>query len=366
MISKSDIEHNQHENLDYVFHYTSYDNAFKIVVTNTLWAHQLSCMNDPIEFRHLGNNLSSTGNIKFDKFKKKHNELTISNNKRNNSIRILSFSVDDVHHNDKFFNNCVAFNNNLNCGWARTGMWAHYRDRHKGICLIFNRQKLINAAKKNNEVKCVDKKIEYSNNFNDFKEAFSVDLNTNNSNEDFTNFYMTKDKQDFLFKKCIDFVSEQEYRFLFISDSFNENQPYKFNFENALEGMIFSDCFDENNFDGLKSLSTKFNIPVFRLQWEYGTPEIYDFYNNNTDNLTQRMQIFIEINKYLQSKKIEGKEYAVLKCLDIRKWENIDKICSNHNSRNICHAMKEIHDFEIINTFGNYESTTYTVKYKLF
>ncbi|MDY4132854.1 DUF2971 domain-containing protein [Treponema sp.] len=365
MISKSDIEHSQHENLDYVFHYTRYDNALNIITTNTIWAYQLSDMNDPVEFRPLENTLSFAGDVDFEQLKKRHNELTVSNNRRNNKIRVLSFSVDDTHIEDEIFKKCVSFDNNLNHGWARTGMWAHYGDKHKGICLIFNRNKLIEAAKTNHDIKFEHQKIEYSNNFHDFEEACSVDLNDINIDKDFTSFYMTKDKQKYLFQKCMDFISEQEYRFLFISDTFTDKEPYKFNFEDALEGVIFSDRFDGNNLDELKDISKKFKVPLFRLQWEYGTPEIYDFYNNDTDNLTQKMKIVNEIYKYLHTKRIEGKKYAELKCSDIRKWPAVDKICSNHNSRNICHAMNEIHDFETIEVSGNYESTTYTVKYKL-
>ena len=208
------------ENENLLFHYTSYFKGLSILESNTLWAGQLSGMNDPLEFRPVGQEFSWSGDVRNDAVYSKMTELKVANKKRNDLIRLLSFSVDDFHLKDDIFKKQVAFNNMLNHGWARTRMWAQYGDCHKGLCLVFDKNKLLENAEKYSEVQTFSGNIEYTNDLSGFQNAFDLDFTEKDFEIDHTNVFIQEDKRKFLFQKCDDFMAEQEFRVLFISNTF--------------------------------------------------------------------------------------------------------------------------------------------------
>ena len=279
MLTANELTWEFKENENLLFHYTSYFKALSILESNSLWAGQLSRMNDPLEFRPVGQSFSWSGNVSNGKIFSKMMELAEANRKRNNSIRLLSFSIDDFHFNDDVFEKQVVFNNMLNHGWARTRMWAQYGDCHKGVCLVFEKNKLLEATKKYSEIKTYSNKIEYTNDMSEFQEAFDLGFTTEDFKSDHSKAFMQDDKRKFLFQKCDDFMSEQEFRCLFISDSFNKDKPFVFDYKDSLVGVIISDCFDSLNLPALKNLADDKKLPIFRLMWQYGIPTLFDFYN---------------------------------------------------------------------------------------
>lgn len=283
MLKLSDLTFEFKENENLLFHYTNYFNALSIGIGNKLWANQLSQMNDPLEFRALGQHFSLSGEPSREEISNKSEELYKANKKRNDTVRLLSFSVDDFHFHDNVFSKQVTFCNNLNHGWARTRMWTQYANNHKGVCLIFDKEKILNATSKLKDIQYYEGKINYSNDFHKFEDKMDVDFSLSDFQKDYSNYFMQDDKIQFLFQKCDDFMAEQKYRLLFVSNYFKKDKPFIFDFEDSLCGIIFSDKFDENNYETLKKLSNIKNIPVFHLQWDYGMPRIYNWHNCNFD-----------------------------------------------------------------------------------
>ena len=97
MLEENELTWRFMENENLLFHYTSYFKGLSILESNILWAGQLSGMNDPLEFRPVGQEFSWSGDVSNDKTCSKMKELNEANRKRNDSIRLLSFSVDDFH-----------------------------------------------------------------------------------------------------------------------------------------------------------------------------------------------------------------------------------------------------------------------------
>ncbi len=281
MLAENELTWQFMENENLLFHYTSYFKGLSILESNTLWAGQLSGMNDPLEFRPVGQEFSWSGDVSNDKTCSKMKELNEANRKRNDSIRLLSFSVDDFHLKDGIFKKQVAFNNMLNHGWSRTRMWAQYGDCHKGICLVFDKNQLLESAKKYFEVQTFSGKIEYTNDMSGFQNAFDLDFTEKDFEKDHSNIFMQEDKRKFLFQKCDDFMAEQEFRVLFISNTFDKNKPFLFDYKNSLSGIIISDCFDKLNLPAMKNIANNKSLPIFRLEWRYGTPTLFNFYNNH-------------------------------------------------------------------------------------
>ena len=266
----------QVENKNLLFHYTSYLSALSIVIGNNLRMNSLSKMNDPLEYGKVYTGFQIWGNQTNEEIMELHHQLSTANDNRNSFIRLLSFSVDDLHFDDEVFRKEVFYNNSLNHGWARTRMWAQYADAHKGICLIFNKDKMITYLEQIPNTKAVTGKIKYSNDFSEFNEAMTPTLTEDGINKDFSNFFMEDDKKRFLFQKCDDFLAEQEYRLVLISKSFEKDKPYIFDFKDSLEGIIISNLFDlDNNFAALSKAAEINNLPIFFIEWKHGTPNMY-------------------------------------------------------------------------------------------
>lgn len=74
---------------------------------------------------------------------------------------------------------------------------------------------------------------------------------------------------------------------------------------------------------------------------------------------TQREKITKLIEDYVLN---YIKDEVVLSVSDIRTWPAVDKLCQNHNSANICKAMKQSNvKKEFI--AGKEDSTTYTMRF---
>ena len=275
MLTKEELEL---ENDNLLFHYTTYSKGLNILIGNSLWAGQLFDMNDPLEFVEI-NKQSSSVNITTTAIKTDLGNQTKANHKRNNSIRILAFCVDAFHYHDGIFSNKfpVSCGNMLNHGWARSRMWAQYADNHKGVCLVFDKSKLISAAKNYSEVQTIYDKITYTNYMQDFQNVFESCFNSICNENDYYNFFMNENNKKFLFQKCVDFLNEQEFLFLFIKNEFEDNKSFVFDYLDSLEGVIVSQKFETLNFGILNRLAKEKNIPCFQLKWSYGTPEITIF-----------------------------------------------------------------------------------------
>ena len=278
MISTSKLNM-KNDNPDLLFHYTNFYGGLSIILGHTLRMGFLSKMNDPLEFKSLDDVVTCIGNIDDEKLCDKFNELERANQKRIDCVRLLSFSVNDFHENDNVFEKPVVFGNYLNYGWGRTRMWAQYADNHRGLCLIFNREKLIEKLNQIHGCKLLYGKINYTNDFFAFEKAMIPRFDEKNIDDDYSNFYLTEDKEKFLFQKCDDFMAEQEYRIALISNNFQKNKPHIVDYGDSLEGVIASDHFDDANNETIKRLSDLFRFPVFKICWRYGTPDIFAGFN---------------------------------------------------------------------------------------
>ena len=113
------MEKDEFNKLEKLYHYTSFDSCIKILLSNTLLLGKLCDLNDINElYRPLfSKTLEGTD---FDYVRKelgKYQQLSLTQDDK--SIDRLGFDI--------------------------PAMWGHYADKGRGVCLVFNKAKLLKA-----------------------------------------------------------------------------------------------------------------------------------------------------------------------------------------------------------------------------
>ncbi len=239
----------------YLYHYTTAGTAIDCILPNkTLKFNRFMNLNDPKEsrFEDIITIEPSSSNIRpqlVDYFR--------------SQTKAVCFSCDIL--TDDF---CSR-------GFAKPRMWASYGDNHKGICLVFDKEKLRTAIcnNKDNEDIMLDGKISYGpsrdgliHNCSDFEDAKDYIIN----NPDYFFFY----------KHC-DWHTENEYRFILITEGTNDQF---LSFSDALVGIVVGMEVENSNIDKIIELSRS-DIPVIQAIWGMGNQSAINILNPAAEHL---------------------------------------------------------------------------------
>lgn len=252
---------------EYLFHYTSYLSALGILLSQQMRLGSLANMNDPLEFQdHRKEGLVFNGNISDEECYSKIKEYENAVIKKQNAVRLVSFSMDlsSRNHDDCY--------NNLSKGWARSRMWAQYADNHKGVCLVFDKNNLLESFRKEFTADLCEtycREVRYTNNLEPLKNALWKSCKS----------LLSSDKIDFLFQKCKDFRDEQEFRLLLINKKMKDDkEAVAFRISNAICAVIPGVRFPREDELSLKEAMKKCNpkIKWLSIWWNYGVPHLSD------------------------------------------------------------------------------------------
>ena len=203
---------------DYLYHYTTVDNAIRIVASNTLLFGKLETMNDINEsYRCVFGNPNT--------IQEAHNLLK--------QYQQLSFVADNLPRR----------------GYDIPSMWGHYAERGHGVCLVFNRQSLSDCFSSDMINNNVDYLSEYDS---------SIIIEENSVEQ-----FFAKNTQKLFFTKTSDWANEQEFRVILKSSN---QMRVKVNFCNSLLAIVFyfaadvekgDSVFNSSNVDVLMRLNPK-------------------------------------------------------------------------------------------------------------
>lgn len=262
---------------NYIYHYTSVDTLIKYILPQkTLRFSKLDSTNDPEEAKYHLLQYQDDLNLGPDFFSKNLNKILEISETLIRDIKLICFSQDD-NFNDV---GSGAFSNK---GYARPRMWAQYAENHKGVCLVFDKQKILNSFDSSFNtithfsgdvsyepfIKLLSKEENYfaqiglTSNLRDK----SIDEIVNQRIEKFHNFYF--------FSKHKDWQTEKEFR-LVIKDKANTESFLKI--DGALEYIILGHHSD-----------VQLKKPIELLASTYDSkPRILKFgYNKNNYTFTE-------------------------------------------------------------------------------
>lgn len=235
----------------YLYHYTSVSTALKIIDGNSIKFSKVNRTNDTLE---------SKLKIDFKNTNNSTNKTILSwiqsfNDVYSNNLQLLCFSVDDDNIVSQE-NNKSKYSDYSRRGFAKPRMWAQYATNNEGVCLIYDKSKLIEIIKQRLSSLLIrhdrviyqdqlysfsfsDEAIRKINNFINLRiDSVGFGIQCHNfllNNEEFTQYNY--------FSKLDDWKGEKEYRFL----SYNEEDLIIDNSNEALVGVIIGEKTDKTN-----------------------------------------------------------------------------------------------------------------------
>lgn len=177
-----------------------------------------------------------------------------------NNTRIISFSSDDK---------CLQLDSNGRNGYGHPRLWAQYGENHKGICLLFSKEKITKTINtkltpyKNKWVQAIDyipQSVEKC------KERITI---TPNETKDLYQFFINNYEQIF-FTKMKDWESESESRAVVFPVEENNEDLY-IPIEESIRGIIVGVDFPFTYNSIIDTYCNKYKISADHVQWDYGT-----------------------------------------------------------------------------------------------
>lgn len=228
---------------DLLCHYTSFKTASCILQRNELKLGSLGKSKDAIESINLFSELGGLPNNVEDCSKSINEEIK-------NNIKIVCFSKDDKE--------CKP-------GMMLARMWSQYGDNHKGVCLIFERDKIENQFKKLFDDMAIVDDVKYDQVPFFIDTPLSASISISKDNEElkveenkFPKLLQNLIMQKILFSKMSDFRDENERRFLCYNNE--KKSDLFFSFEDSLKAVIlgFNSTFEQEKI--LKTICNNNNL----------------------------------------------------------------------------------------------------------
>lgn len=246
----------------YVYHYTTKEIFLeKIFPTKSLRMSPLELTNDPREYKYKLFSITGRWLSNNDDF------FIRTNNKINkimqNKCKILSFTQ-DMTPNDP---------NNTYKGYMHPRMWAQYAEEHTGVCIIFNKEMLINQAELilRSQGPFYYGKVNYIKrltNLKDKRDFLTIEYN-DQSLENVVNNHIEKYNKELFFEKNIDWADENEFRIILISN--NKTDKYIFiKIEDTIEGVVLGVDFPDVYHPSLVPFCEKLGVSIGHIQWQHG------------------------------------------------------------------------------------------------
>jgi hypothetical protein len=242
-----------------VCHYTRSDTALEYILHNQeIFLDNLNETNDPKETKERTFQFINVPRNKFDVVGHIHAYGSLKD------VKVLCTSC----HNHPSWEIMGRENDSedYRYGVSRSPMWAHYADRYKGVCIIFDGKTL-----HENICNKIDKMG--GNPQTDIRSGFvmydyDASIAPSRGNNDDVYSLMQDYEVNFL-RKSPDWKSEHEFRWLVVG---NHNSKLLVSIENAIKAVIVGADFHGAYLPLLESKSKELNFKLGRIDWIDGRP----------------------------------------------------------------------------------------------
>jgi hypothetical protein len=244
-----------------LYHYTTKETALeKILDSGKLRFNKFGMTNDPKETNYWLFNYRYSYNDMGKAYPDCNDYL---NNLLKKHSNILCFTIDNL--------NLEVDQNNRN-GYMHSRSWAQYAGSHSGICLLFDKQKLINAItdKFSDSYSIWYGNVEYKNRLNKGNGNCST-VTSKVINEQSLVEHIFNYKKELFFEKRTDWSDENEYRIIVYTPELVEDYLL-IDIANSITGIIVGVDFHDVYVPSIKEFCKKYNISADRIQWFNGCP----------------------------------------------------------------------------------------------
>lgn len=259
------------ENFDckkYLYHYTSFEKAIKIIYSEQLWFSSITKTNDTTESK------LRIRFVKSDSNESLSNEKTdaVSNflSRSNESIRLICFSRDIDLTKNELISTTELHKNHLKDryfdisgrGFALPRMWAQYCSNHEGVCFIINKK---NFDKKLSSISYLKQSLVKYQNFLSYYKISEEELEqlynkvNQHSNGRLSFIDLVNTNKHFVrynyFIKQKDWENEREYRYVALVDTSVVQSELKISgLYDFVEGIIIGEKMDPASSNVIKKI----------------------------------------------------------------------------------------------------------------
>lgn len=208
-----------------VYHYTKFENALRIILSNKLKFGKLSGMNDYIESKKI---------------------IGINYNHKSQQTKSILTAIDEYLSG---IGQISLTNGRGKHGYDIEPMWSHYADNGRGACIILNRNKLMNIAKKHN---CWKRLVSY-------RKRLSHWYVTNIKSEGEIESFFSQHRKSIFFEKSTDWKYEQEYRIICTNSKMES-----ISLDDCIMGVVlFGSAMSSIEYNEKKNILEKLKVPVY-------------------------------------------------------------------------------------------------------
>lgn len=268
-----------------VFHYTKGSIALEnILFDKKIKVGQFKYTNDPKESKeHRFVNFVSSPGEGLDASGREFAELVRKLEKVGTKIKLNEWKVLCVSKNHPDLNptrvSLIGDSGLLLYGNCRPRMWAYYAEKHTGVCLKFNGDKLdeqitrtLSDKNKKCEIRYGDVEYDDEKVFDTTSPMISLDGISKLKDvelEALLRAYFIKNYKEVFLTKSTDWESEYEFRWLVHNqDDTNEFVPI----DNVLETVFVGVDFPEVYYPSLFKCCKDLGVPARRIVWDNGIP----------------------------------------------------------------------------------------------
>jgi hypothetical protein len=259
----------------YVYHYTRGDVARDFILKDrTLRLGRLLHTNDPRETKDWEFDLWTSGAHDLGKYKMPEISNWMSNALKAN-VRLACFSRDTP----PVQGDHVA--EILRRGFTKPRMWAQYANNHSGVCLVFDRQKLLESMIMNLQGNtCWAGNVTYKDHFTvrsltPHEFMVNVDELEVVGPDAYAMNHLVRHHDELFFEKLQDWRDESEWRLLAVGPGI---EPLFLDISEALVGVMHGASADDKLSDQIMKLTEHLPIEHMGLKWKNSNPW-YDLAN---------------------------------------------------------------------------------------
>lgn len=227
----------------FLYHYTKASIARDFIFKNgTLLFSRYAETNDPKETKTWQFDLGTNCNIDLGAYKMDELSTWLSKELKH-AARLACFSMDSAkltgNHLEDIFKR----------GFCKPRMWAQYAERHSGVCIVFDRQKLAKQVEMqmvtarvvlSGSVKYVDRSI--VRNLDDQQYMINLDVMESVGRDAYVDLHLKTHYQRLFFEKMNDWRDESEWRWVVFGDA---NADLYLDISRCVAGVMFGENTEE-------------------------------------------------------------------------------------------------------------------------
>ena len=259
-----------HSEVDqFVYHYTRAETAHNsILKSSTLRLSSLAETNDPRESKAWAFNLWTGGKNDLGRYDFQAVSAWFSNALKTKT-RLACFALDQAPLTGDHTQDI------LRRGLARSRMWAQYGDKHQGVCLVFDKARLIRAVKEHLAPRmCWVGDVGYKDHYfirstKPHEFMINIDELEELGPERYAYQHVMQYHDQLFFQKLSDWKDEVEWRVIAIGEDVGE---LYLPIDGALVGVIHGAAIDTDVSDRLIAMTEGQSVEHMGLVWRNGVP----------------------------------------------------------------------------------------------